>query len=203
MTERPFVIGITGSIGMGKTTTSAMFREEGIPVWSADNSVAALYETGGAAVEPVGAICPEAVKNGWIDKSVLRDAIARDGHVIGLIEKAVHPLVASDRERFIDAAGRAGHPLVVVEIPLLYETGAGESVDFVVVTSVPCDIQRSRVLARKGMTRGRFEHMLARQMPDSDKRRLADLIIDTSSMDTARAEVTRLLETLTGEENKS
>ena len=188
-----WLLGLTGSIGMGKSTTAKMFRDEGIPVWDADAAVHRLYERGGAAVAPVGAAFPEAVMDGAISREALKKIIAADPSALGRLEKIIHPLVAQDRAAFI-AANPA--PIVVVDIPLLYETGAEAWLDSVLVVSVSPEAQRARVLARTGMTEAQFQAILSRQMPDEEKRRRADHLIETTTMDEARAKVRALIDEL-------
>ncbi|MGP9788744.1 dephospho-CoA kinase [Roseinatronobacter sp. NSM] len=181
----PYVLGLTGSIGMGKSTTAQMFRDEGVPVWDADAAVHALYARGGAAVAPVGALCPQAVVDGAIDRAQLKRWIAQDSTALQRLEGVVHPLVAADRAAFI--AARADAPLVVLDVPLLLE--GGSAVDGVLVVTAPPDVQRARVLARDGMTVEQFDMIRSRQMPDAEKRARADFIIETVDMDSARAAV--------------
>ena len=188
-----WLLGLTGSIGMGKSTTAKMFRDEGIPVWDADAAVHRLYERGGAAVAQVGAAFPEAVLDGAISREALKKIMAADPSALGRLEKIVHPLVAQDRAAFI-AANPA--PIVVVDIPLLYETGAEAWLDSVIVVSVSPEAQRARVLARTGMTEAQFQAILSRQMPDEEKRRRADHLIETTTMDEARAKVRALIDEL-------
>lgn len=188
---RPYLLGLTGSVGMGKSTTAAFFREMGVPVWDADAAVHRLYAPGGAAVGPVGTLCPEAVVDGAVVRSVLKDWIAREAGALAALEAVVHPLVAADRAEFI---ARAEGPLVVLDIPLLFETGA--VVDGVLVVTVPEALQRARVLARPGMDEGQFARILARQMPDAEKRARADFVIETLDMDKTRSDVRNLVERL-------
>ncbi|CUH39407.1 Dephospho-CoA kinase [Jannaschia seosinensis] len=186
------ILGLTGSIGMGKSTTASMFRDHGIPVWDADAAVHALYAKGGAAVAPLAAAFPEAVRNEAVDHEVLRH-IATDPVALERIEAIVHPLVAADRTGFLPE----DVSLVVLDVPLLFETGADAVCDKIAVVSVPQAVQRARVLARGTMTEAQLNAILRRQMPDADKRARADYIIETTDMDTARAAVARIVEELT------
>jgi dephospho-CoA kinase len=188
---RPYRLGLTGSIGMGKSTTAGFFREFGVPVWDADAAVHRLYAPGGAAVGPVGALCPAAVVDGTINRGALKDWIAQDKEALAKLEAVVHPLVAEDRAAFV-AGARV--PLVVLDIPLLFEVGA--DVDGVLVVAAPPEVQRARVLARPGMTEAQFEAILARQMPDAEKRARADFVIETLDMDSTRRDVRNLVELL-------
>ena len=185
-----WLLGLTGSIGMGKSTTAQLFRDEGIPVWDADAAVHRLYERGGAAVGPVGAAFPDAIVEGGVSREALKKNIAADPSVLDRLEKIVHPLLAQDRADFI-AANPA--PLIVVDIPLLYETGAEKWLTSVLVVSASPEVQRARVLARPGMTETQFEAILARQLPDAEKRRRADHLIETTTLDEARAKVRALI----------
>ena len=196
MVGRVHRIGLTGSIGMGKSTTAAMFAEAGVPVWDADAAVARLYDKAGAAVAPLRAICPDAVTGGAVDREALRRLIDRTPDLLSRIEAVVHPLVAADRADFLHRAKAEGEPLVVFDIPLLFETGAEGAVDTVVVVSAPAEVQKARVLARPGMTESRFAAIIARQMPDSEKRERADVIIPTTSVEDARRAVQNLIEEL-------
>ena len=184
------VLGLTGSIGMGKSTTTAMFAEMGALIWNADDAVHALYAKGGAAVAPVGEAFPGVVIDGAVDRSRLAGALGRDGDAFRRLEVIVHPLVVKGRLEALAAAEARGVRLAVLDIPLLFETGGDAAVDAVVVVTAPAAIQAERVLARPGMTRERFEAILARQLPDEEKRRRADFVIDTSlGLESARARV--------------
>jgi len=195
--EAPFVLGLTGSIGMGKSTTAELFRAEGVPVWDADAAVRRLYGPGGAAVEPVSRLCPGAVVGGALNRDVLKHWIAADAGALARLEAVGHPLVSADRAGFLEQARQAGAPLVVVDIPLLFETGAEAGTDAVAVVSATADEQRARVLARPGMTEEHFARILARQMPDAEKRRRADHVIETHTLKSARAAVQALVRQLT------
>jgi dephospho-CoA kinase len=195
---RPFRLGLTGSIGMGKSTVGRLFAAEGVPVWDADAAVHRLYAPGGAAVAPVAAAFPGALRAGGIDRDALKPALAADPAALSRLEAIVHPLVAADRARFLDEMARQGAPLVVLDIPLLYETGAEAGMDAVLVVTAPAEVQRARVLARPGMTVAQFDAILARQMPDAEKRARADHVIESVTMDETRAAVHRLVATLKG-----
>ena len=175
-----YLIGLTGSIGMGKTQTAALFEEEGVPRYDADTAVHGLYEVGGAAVGPIGEMFPEAVRDGAVDRAALGRVVLKDGAKLAALEKMVHPLAGATQVDFLNAQMAAGATHVLLDIPLLFETGGHEFVDCVVVVSAPPDIQRARVLERSGMTEEKFADILVKQMPDSDKRAAADFIVDSS-----------------------
>ena len=184
------LLGLTGSIGMGKSTTTAMFADLGAVVWNADDAVHRLYAPGGAAVGPVGEAFPGVVVDGAVDRPRLAEALGKDETAFRRLEAIVHPLVAQGRAADLDAARTAGVKLAVLDIPLLFETGGDRAVDAVVVVTADPAIQAERVLARPGMTRERFDAILARQMPDAEKRARADFVIDTGrGLEAARAEV--------------
>jgi dephospho-CoA kinase len=189
---RPYRLGLTGSVGMGKSTTAAFFAEAGVPVWDADDAVHRLYGAGGAAVGAVADVAPGAVTGGRVDRDLLRAAVAADPGLLARLEARVHPLVAEDRARFEQR--HAGAPILLFDIPLLFETGAEAWLDGVVVVTAPADVQRRRVLERPGMSGEVLERILVRQMPDAEKRARADFIIDTHlGIEAARAEVQALL----------
>jgi len=176
-----FVLGLTGSIGMGKSTVASMLsNDSAVPVLDADAVVHALYAPGGAAVAPVGALFPSAVVDGGVDRAALSKAVVGDAAALAALEAAVHPLVAAERRAWLARQEAAGAPLVVLDVPLLYETDGDAGVDAVVVVSAPADVQRARVLARGGtMTEAKLDAILARQVPDAVKRQRADFVIET------------------------
>ena len=186
-----FRLGLTGSIGMGKSTTAAMFADEGLPVWDADAAVHRLYGPGGAAVAPMAALFPEAIVDGAVSRDALKQIIAADPRALSRIETVVHPLVRADREDF---AARQASDIVVFDIPLLYETGGETEMDAVAVVSAPAEVQAARVLARPGMTPDQLDAILARQMSDMEKRARADYVIETVTLDAARAAVRQVID---------
>ena len=176
MTNGLIRIGLTGSIGMGKSTVAGMFRDLGLPIWNADEAVAELYAKDGGAVEAVASLAPEAVVGGAVDRQILSNAIKKTPDLLRKIEAVVHPLVAANRKSFERSnEGRA----IVFEIPLLFETGQADSFDVTVVVSADADVQRARVLRRPGMTPEKLDLILGRQMPDAEKRLRADFVIRT------------------------
>jgi len=187
---RPFRLGLTGSIGMGKSTTARLFADRGCAVWDADAAVHRLYRPDGAAVDPVAALCPAARSPDGIDRAVLKAWIAEDPTALSRLEAVVHPLVARDRA---DWAARQSADIVVFDIPLLFETGADRDMDATAVVSAPAHLQRARVLERPEMTAADLDRILARQMSDAEKRARATHVIDTTSPETARADVDRVL----------
>lgn len=186
-----FRLGLTGGIGMGKTTTAAMFARRGVPVWDADAAVHRLYAKGGAAVGPVAALFPSALGPEGIDRAVLKGLLAEAPDRLAQLEAVVHPLVAADRAAFL--ADRAGAPVVLLDIPLLFETGADAYMDGIAVVSAPLEIQRARVLARPGMDEGTLSLILSRQMSDADRRARATWIIPTDTLAQAEAAVEAIL----------
>ncbi|MFO1107304.1 MAG: dephospho-CoA kinase [Amaricoccus sp.] len=189
---RPYFLGLTGSIGMGKSTTAALFREAGIPVWDADAAVHALYAAGGLGAPALADLVPAALAGGAVDREALKQAILADPDLLPRIEARIHPLVQADRAAFVAAHSDAA--LVVCDIPLLYETGAETALDGVLVVTAPAALQRIRVLARPGMTEAAFAAILARQLPDAEKRARADFLLDSSEgLDRARARVRALI----------
>ncbi len=195
------VLGLTGSIGMGKSTTAAMFADEGALVWNADDAVHGLYAPGGAAVEAVGEAFPGVVVDGAVDRTRLAEALGRDDQAFRRLEAIVHPLVLKGRLEDLAAAEARGVRLAVLDIPLLFETGGDAAVDGVVVVTASPEVQAERVMARPGMTRERFEAIMARQVPDADKRRRADFVVDTGrGLAAARKEVREIVHTVLGPE---
>lgn len=172
-----WILGLTGSIGMGKSATARMFRALGVPVHDADAAVHALYR--GAAVAPVEAAFPGVARDGAIDRAALGARVLGDPEAMARLEAIVHPLVHAEEQAFLARARASGARLVVLDIPLLFETGGVGRTHAVAVVSAPKDVQRARVLARQGMTEDKFETILAKQMPDAEKRRRAHFVIDT------------------------
>lgn len=188
-------IGLTGSIGMGKSTVAAMFAEEGAAVWDADAAVHRLYAVGGAGVEQIRSIAPDAIIDGAVERGALRAAIMSDPGLLKKIEGVIHPLVGQDRQTAIEKARGEGRLVTVLDIPLIFETGATKAFDAIVVVSAPADVQRERVLARPNMTVEAFEAILAKQTPDKEKRAGADFIVDTSgSFEDSRDQVCQVMD---------
>jgi len=191
------ILGLTGSIGMGKTTTSNMFAEAGVPVYSADDAVHRLYS--GRAAPLIEAAFPGTVTNGTVDREKLSAAVIGKPDALKKLEAIVHPLVREEEEAFLREAEVQGSAIALVDIPLLFETGGEKRVDRIVVVSAPADIQRARVLARPGMTEEKLDAILARQIPDAEKRARADFVLDTSgSFDNLRQQITAVIEKLSG-----
>jgi dephospho-CoA kinase len=192
------IIGLTGSIGMGKSTTAALFAEAGVPVHDADAEVAALYGPGGAAVAAVERAFPGVVKDGMVDRNLLADRVLSDPEALqNLTRDIVYPLLQERRQAFFRDAEASGAEMVVLDIPLLMETGGDKAVDVVVVASAPADLQRERVMARPGMSQAKFAAILAKQLPDAEKRKRADFIVDTSQgIEAARKQVGEIIAAL-------
>lgn len=192
------VLGLTGSIGMGKSTAAKMFAEAGVPVHDSDEAVHRLYA--GKAAPLVEAAFPGTVVDGKVDRALLAGQVLGDAAALKKLEAIVHPLVRADADAFLARNRAAKAPLVVLDIPLLFETGGQARVDKVVVVSAPADMQRERVLARPGMSEAKLAAILAKQTPDAEKRKQADFVIDTSGgFDVTRAEIARIVDELTGD----
>jgi len=191
------IVGLTGGIGMGKSTASAIFRRHGVPIFDADQAVHALQAVGGRAVRPIEAAFPGTTRGGAVDREALRRAVLGNPIALKQLERIVHPLVRDAEKRFLATARRAGKPLVVLDIPLLLETGGEKRVDKVVVVSAPAAVQAARVMRRPGMTRERLAAIRARQMPDAEKRKRADVVIHSGlSRHFAVAAIRRLMHRL-------
>jgi len=191
------VVGLTGSIGMGKTETAKMFARHGVPVCDSDATVHALYDKGGSAVEPVGAAFPGVVVDGRIDRELLSRAVVGSVEKMRKLEAIVHPLVGAAQQAFLERAKADSANLVVLDIPLLFETGGDARVDATVVVSAPEEMQRQRVLERAGMTPEKLEAILMKQLPDAEKRRRADFVVDTSKgLAHAESQVVAIIEAL-------
>lgn len=191
------VIGLTGSIGMGKSTTAQIFRDLGVPVHDADAAVHEIYRT--TALEPVSQLYPEALDKDGINRTKLAAIVLADPRALKKLEDIVHPLVLEHRRKFIDAEATKGAPAVVCDVPLLFETGSDRDMDLVLVVSAPAPVQNERVMARDGMTEARFSAIMAKQLPDAEKRRRAHVVIDTGGgVDSARRQVIAFLRALSG-----
>ena len=188
---KPFLLGLTGSIGMGKSTTAELFAEQGVPVWDADAAVHRLYAPRQPAASAVASLFPDVIDpDGRVNRSLLRAMVATDATVLDRLNAVVHPLVQADRSRFIKE--RAQADILLLDIPLLYETGADEQCDAVAVVTAPPAVQRARVLGR-GMSEAEFQLILSRQLPDAEKCARADYVIETTGLDGARAAVKTVL----------
>ncbi|MFN7286563.1 MAG: dephospho-CoA kinase [bacterium] len=193
-----FRLGLTGSIGMGKSTTAAMFRARGVPVHDADAAVHRLYA--GVAAPLIEAAFPGVVRSGVVDRAALAARVVGQGEAMQRLEAIIHPLVREAETAFLETARQAGAALVLLDIPLLFETGAEGRCDGIVVASCPADMQRARVLARPGMSAEKFEGIMARQMPDAEKRRRAHFVVETGlGLEAARRQVDDLLRALSGQ----
>jgi dephospho-CoA kinase len=190
--KRPFILCLTGSLGMGKSKTAEFFAEAGVPVHDSDAVVHALYE--GKAVPAIERAFPGATAGGKVDRNKLAAMVVGDGAALARLEAIVHPLVAAARDSFLAQAQARGAPIVLLDIPLLFETGGERRCDAVVVVSAPAEMQRRRAFERPGMTEDKFAALVAKQTPDADKRRRADFVLDTSQgFDHARAQVRDIL----------
>jgi len=186
------VLGLTGSMGMGKSTTAKLFAEEGVPVYDADATVHLIYEN--EAAPAIEAAFPGTTDNGRVDRQKLSARVVHDPAAMKRLEAIVHPMLKAHHQKFLDEAERSGAPVAVVDVPLLFETGGDARVDAVVVVTTAEDIQRERLLARATMTPEKLDAILARQMPDAEKRRRADFIVDTShGLEPVRARIRDIL----------
>ena len=186
------ILGLTGSIGMGKSTTAKLFAEAGVPVYDADATVHRIYQ--GEAVSAIEAAFPGTTSDGKVDRAKLSAKVVRDPAAIQRLEQIVHPMLRSYHQKFLDDAEQAGAPVVVMDVPLLFETGGEKRVDAVVVVTTAPEVQRERILARDTMTAEALDAILARQLPDAEKRRRADFVVDTShGLDPVRARIRDIL----------
>jgi dephospho-CoA kinase len=186
------ILGLTGSIGMGKSTTAKLFAEAGVPVYDADAAVHQLYE--GEAAPAIEEAFPGTTSGGKVDRTKLSARVVHDPAAIRRLEEIVHPMLGASRQKFFDDAEAAGAPVAVVDVPLLFETGGEKRVDAVVVVTTSLELQRERVLARGAMDEEKFNSILARQLPDAEKRKRADFIVDTShGLDSVRARIRDIL----------
>jgi len=187
------VLGLTGSIGMGKSTTAKLFAEAGVPVYDADATVHLIYE--GEAVPAIEAAFPGSTADGKVDRAKLSARVVRDPAAIERLEQIVHPMLRAYRQRFLDAAEQSGASVAVLDVPLLFETGGDKHVDAVVVVTTSPEVQRQRILARDNMTDEKLDVVLKRQLPDAEKRKRADFIVDTShGLDPVRARIRDILD---------
>ncbi len=187
------ILGLTGSIGMGKSTTAKLFSDAGVPVYDADATVHLIYE--GEAAPAIEAAFPGTVVNGKVDRTLLSPKVVHDAEAMKRLESIVHPMLRAHHQKFLDDAERSGAPVAVVDIPLLYETGGEKRVDAVVVVTTAPDVQRERILARDGMTPEKLDAILAKQLPDEEKRKRADFVVDTShGLEPVRARIHEILE---------
>ncbi|MEQ9692785.1 dephospho-CoA kinase [Shimia sp. SDUM112013] len=189
-----FRLGLTGSIGMGKSTTAKLFEEAGCAVWDADAAVHRMYGKGGKAIAPISKVLPDAIKDGAVSRDRLKDLIGKDPSVLKTLEKIVHPLVAEDRAEF---SRTAVADILVFDVPLLFETGGDNTMDAVACVSVSPETQKERVLQRGTMTEAQFEQIRAKQMPNKEKCAQSDYVIVTDTLDHARAQVEAIVQTIT------
>src|SRR6201998_4572687 len=186
------ILGLTGSIGMGKSTTAKLFAEAGVPVYDADAAVHSLYE--GEAVPAIEAAFPGTTANGRVDRNKLSAQVVHDPSAMRRLEQIVHPMLGASRQKFLEDAEQSGAPVAVVDVPLLFETGGEKRVDAVVVVTTTAEIQRQRILARDNMTGEKLDAVLARQMPDAEKRKRADFVVDTPlGLDPVRVRIQDIL----------
>src|ERR1700726_4039167 len=186
------ILGLTGSIGMGKSTTAKLFEEAGVPVYDADAAVHKIYE--GEAAPAIEAAFPGTTANGKVDRDKLSEKVVHDPAAIKRLEQIVHPMLGASRQKFLSEAEQSGAPVVVVDVPLLFETGGEKRVDAVVVVTTSPEVQRERILARDSMTGEKLDAILARQLPDAEKRKRADFVVDTShGLDPVRARIRDIL----------
>ncbi len=198
------VAGLTGSMAMGKTETARMFAALGVPVFDADAEVHRLYAKEGEAVSAIGKKFPQAIVNGAVDRQRLAELVQKDPEVLKTLENIVHPLVRKAENEFVRRCRAENRPLAILDIPLLIETGRQHDVDRIIVVSAPADVQRSRALARPGMTPEKFQAIASRQVPDSEKRRQAHFIVDSSQdLDRTLAQVKAIVAILTQEAGES
>lgn len=188
-----FRLGLTGSIGMGKSTTAEMFVQQGCALWDADAAVHRAYAPGGPAIAPIGALVPGALRGDSLDRETLRYAIRADANLLSRIEAVVHPIVRADREQFLR---NTTADIAVLDIPLLFETRSEGDMDAVVVATVAPDIQKARVLERGTMSEDDFNLILSRQMPDEEKRKRADFVVETDTLEHAREQVETIVRTI-------
>jgi dephospho-CoA kinase len=185
-----FKLGLTGSIGMGKSTTAKMFAELGIPVWDADAAVHKLYSTGGAAVPAIQELYPEAIEHGEVSRPALKHLIQSNKNVLGELERIVHPLVAADRQNFI---GTSDSDIVLLDIPLLFETNGDKDMDAIACVDIDPETQRERVLKRNTMTEEQFEQILNKQLPNDIKCSQSDFVIKTDNLDHAKEQIAYII----------
>jgi dephospho-CoA kinase len=187
------ILGLTGSIGMGKSTTAKLFAEAGVPVYDADAAVHKIYE--GGAAPAIEAAFPGTTAHGKVDRNKLSTQVVHDPAAMKRLEQIVHPMLGASRQNFLDEAERSGAPVAVVDVPLLFETGGEKRVDAVVVVTTTPEIQRQRILSRDNMTGQKLDAILARQLPDAEKRKRADFVVDTShGLDPVRARIRDILD---------
>ncbi len=196
--EKLYILGLTGSIGMGKSTTAEMFRDAGIAVWDADAAVHELYTTHEPTIEQIAEIAPAAVGPEGVSREVLRNLLQADKELFPKLEKIVHPAIRMHRDAFLDKCRALGLRLAVVDIPLLYETDAQNWLDGVLVVTIDEAAQRARVMGRKGMTKEAFKMISDKQLPDCEKRARADFVIETKTLDHVRKEVQHIINEING-----